>query len=337
MDIHVILDSRTGPGALAELGALAESQGIKAVWTSSLLDSRDPFVNLTPLAQCTKTLRFGPIAINPYDMHPVRISTALLTLNEFAEGRANIVIGGGGEALEALQIKPDKRVRAVRECINILKGAGADAPLTFDGGLFHVKGYHPHWAEAEAPRVYAGANMPQMLSMAARHADGIFLSDLTPPLVSQAVQTARSAADGSLEAGFRFNNFLAWHVYDEQDRGSAEARQWLALRGLFRRWVITTFLDDSDYDIVEANMQAFFQALGGQTDAIENVPDHIIEALIENLTINGGPKTIDRVAEKLDAFRQAGLTEIALRLYADPDQSIKLIGEKIIPALGNAR
>jgi len=334
MEIHVILDSRLGPNALAELGLLAESQGIKAVWTSSLLDSRDPFVNLTTLAEQTRSLRFGPIAVNPYDMHPVRICTSLLTLNEFGNGRANIVIGGGGEALEALQIKPDKRVRAVRECLNILKSANPEKPLNFDGGLYHVKGYQPHWAEAERPRIYAGANMPQMLSMAARNADAIFLSDLPPALVTNAIETAKAANGGSLEDTFRINNFFAWHVYDEQDRGHAEAKQWLALRGLFRRWVITTFLDDQDYDVIEQNLPAFFQALNGQLNALDHIPDHIIEALMENLTIHGGPKTIDGVVEKLHGFQRAGLTEIALRLYADPDQSIKLIGEKIIPALG---
>ena len=334
MEIHVILDSRLGPNALAELGVLAESQGIKAVWTSSLLDSRDPFVNLTTLAQETQSLRFGPIAVNPYDMHPVRISTALLTLNEFGQGRANIVIGGGGEALEALQIKPDKRVRAVRECLNILKGANKSQPLNFDGGLYHVKGYHPHWAEASAPRVYAGANMPQMLAMAARNADGIFLSDLPPTLVTNAIQTAKDAKGGSLDHTFRINNFFAWHVYDEQDRGFAEAKQWLALRGLFRRWVITTFLNDEEYDVIERNLPAFFQALNGDLAAIDHIPAHIIDALVENLTIHGGPRTIDRVVEKLQTFKDSGLTEIALRLYTDPDQSIKLIGKKIIPALG---
>ena len=335
MEIHVILDSRLAPNEVAELGVLAEANGIKAVWTSSLLDSRDPFVNLTPLAQKTSTLRFGPIAVNPYDMHPVRICTALLTLNEFADGRANIVIGGGGEALEALQIKPDKRVRAVRECINILKGANAKDPLNFDGGLFHVKNYRPFWAEADSPHVYAGANMPQMLSMAARNADGIFLSDLPPALVSKAVDTAKSAREDDLPEGFAFNNFFAWHVYDELNRGAAEAKQWLALRGLFRRWVITTFLDDQDYDVIESNLPAFFQALNGRPDALDHLPEHVIDALIDNLTINGGPKTIDRVTEKLHAFETSGLTQIALRLYADPDQSIKLIGEKIIPALGH--
>ena len=335
MKIDVILDSRASPQEIADLGALAESYGIGAVWTSSLLDARDPFVNFTALAQNTKTLRFGPIAVNPYDMHPVRITTSLLSLNEIAQGRTNIVIGGGGEALEALKIEPEKRVRAVRECIEIIKQANADEALTYEGGLYHVEGYHPHWATASAPHVYAASNMPQMLSMAARTADGIFLSDLTPTLVTNAVKTAKQAQSGRPTSGteFQFNNFFAWHVYDNAGRGRQEAKQWLALRGLFRRWVITSFLSEDDYDLIDKNLPHFFKALGGDMSALDHIPPPINDELIDNLTLSGDPHHLDPIMEKLEAFKAAGLTEIALRLYANPADSIRLIGTTILPAL----
>ena len=106
MQIDVILDTRARANELAELGRLAERHGIGGVWVSSLNDSRDPFTNLAPLAQTTSTLKLGPIAVNPFDTHPFRIAAGLLTLNELAKGRARIVIGGGGEALQALGLAP---------------------------------------------------------------------------------------------------------------------------------------------------------------------------------------------------------------------------------------
>ena len=72
------------------------------VWTASYLASRDPWSNLVAAAQATSRIGLGAIAVNPYDTHPVRIATGLLTLNEYAQGRARIVVGGGGEALQAL-------------------------------------------------------------------------------------------------------------------------------------------------------------------------------------------------------------------------------------------
>ena len=41
----------------------------------------------------------------------------------------------------------------------------------------------------------------------------------------------------------------------------------------------------------------------------------------------------DKVIAKLAALRDAGLGGVALRLYAGPAASIRLIGERIIPAL----
>ena len=88
MQIDVILDARAKPQELAELGQLAERCGIHGVWVSSLLDSRDPFANLALLAHGTSRIRLGPIAVNPFDTHPVKIASALLTLNEIASGRS---------------------------------------------------------------------------------------------------------------------------------------------------------------------------------------------------------------------------------------------------------
>ncbi len=334
MQIDVILDSRADPDDLAELAQLAEDNGLGAIWTSSLLDARDPFANLTVAARATTRIRLGPIAVNPFDIHPVRIATSLLTLNEFAHGRANIVIGGGGEALEALKVSPHRRVRAVRECVEIIKGASASTSLSYEGELYQVQRYHPAWATAEPPRVYVGANMEQMLRMAAKTGDGIFMSDMTPGLVAAALQTAQHTESGSGLPGIqRSNNFFAWHVHDDLEDAKQEARTWLALRALFRTWVTETFLSKDDAAFVVKKMPQFFHALSNGDGVIKDVPDEIIEACIANVTLTSSTDHLDPILARLQDFKDAGLTSIALRLYKNPAKSIKLIGEKIIPAL----
>ena len=37
--------------------------------------------------------------------------------------------------------------------------------------------------------------------------------------------------------------------------------------------------------------------------------------------------------ERLWEFKQAGLTEIALRIYENPAEAIRIIGERVVPAL----
>jgi 5,10-methylenetetrahydromethanopterin reductase len=193
MDIDLILDARASAAELAELGVLAEQLGFSGIWVSSLLDGRDPFVNMSVLAQATSRIAMGPIAVNPWDMHPVRISGALHTLNELSGGRARIVIGGGGEALASLGLKPERRVRAVQEAVEIIKSASAGKRFDFEGQLYQARGYGLGWLESAAPKVYVGANMQQMLRMSGRVADGVMLSDLPGALARKAISTARSA------------------------------------------------------------------------------------------------------------------------------------------------
>lgn len=335
MKIDVILDARASADDIASLGRLAERYGLRAVWVSSLLDARDPFTNFSLLARSSTSIRMGPIAVNPYEMHPVRIATALLTLNELSRGRAAIVVGGGGETLEALSIEPVRRVRAVRECVEIIRRAATGDVVDYPGELYRVRGYHLWWIRAPAPLIYVAANRPQMLRMAARTADGIMLSDLPPPLVAWAVKLLDDAlaARGRARRDFRISDFIAWHVYEDRQRAVREARQWLWLRGLFRRWVLETFLDESDCDLVLSRRAAFQRAFIDKTPVIEGVPERIVDALVDTLTLTGDVGELDRQIEKLKQFEAAGLTEIALRIYANPADAIRLIGEQVVPAV----
>jgi alkanesulfonate monooxygenase SsuD/methylene tetrahydromethanopterin reductase-like flavin-dependent oxidoreductase (luciferase family) len=335
VDIDVILESKQPAAALSELGQLAEQHGIRAVWVSSLLDSRDPYANFALLAQRSAHIHMGPIAVNPFDTHPVRIAAGILTLNELCNGRAQIVIGGGGEALEALAIQPARRVRAVRECVEIMRGVAAGKRFTYEGGLYKVRGYHLDWAEAPPPRIYVGANGPQMLRMAARCGDGIMLSDMPAALVPQAMKSidAGLAAVQRGRSALALSNFMAWHVYPDRDQAYREGRQWLLLRGLFRPHILKLFLEPADVDLVMASKAAFIDAFQRRSPDVAGVPAAVLDALVSHLTLAGSLDDLDAKIDKLRSLAAAGLTEVALRLYHDPAAGIKLLGERVIPAL----
>jgi len=94
MRIDVILDPDLSPDEVAELGLLAECNGLGAVWTSNYPSSRDPFISLCPLAMASSTIRIGPLVVTPYELHPLKMAKALSSLNELCKGRANILVGG---------------------------------------------------------------------------------------------------------------------------------------------------------------------------------------------------------------------------------------------------
>jgi len=335
VDIDLILDTRASADDISELGQLAEAAGIRGVWVSSLLDSRDPFANLSVLARATSRLHLGAVAVNPFDMHPVRIATAYLTLNELAGGRARLVVGGGGEALEALDIQPLRRVRAVAECVDILHGAASGEEVNYDGELYRVRHLRLGWLEAPVPPVYVGASQSQMLRMAARVADGIMMSDMPPALSARAIATLDEALEshGRARPGFATNAFTAWHVYADGAQARQEAKRWLLLRGIFRPWLLAEFLSPAEVELVMTSREAFITAFRNGYAEVVGVPDAVLDTLVDNVTICGSLADLENKLEKLSRYSRAGLGSISLRLYADPAESIRILGERVLPAI----
>jgi len=333
MRIGLILDSRLSASKIAELGLLAEKYGAHSIWLASYTDSREPFTNLTQLAVQSKSIKLGPVALNPFDTHPIRILSGLLTLNELAMGRAHVVIGGGGEALQSLQLKPDRRVRAVEECVEILKSISKGDPLDYNGEIFKVNNYNPYWVNQSMPKVYVAANKPQMLKMSSKHSDGIMMSDLPPSIIKNKIEEVSTHLKVRVTDDFRFNNFMAWALYEDKEQAMNESKQWLGYRGLFRRWVITTFMSNQEYDVIEAHKKEIYQMPLLKTSSVPGVPDSLLEKLVDHLTLTGHVSEVEDKVEHLFELKQAGLTDVALELRTNPAASIKLIGEKVIPAL----
>src|SRR5436190_10697055 len=128
MRIHFVFQPDSGD-SLARYGLLAEQLGFDAVWTANTLSARAPIIALALLARDSRRIRLGPVAVSPFEQHPLKIASSLLTLNEFAHGRANIVIGGGGGTIIGMNLKPKRTsnyprmVRGVRECVELLRKA----------------------------------------------------------------------------------------------------------------------------------------------------------------------------------------------------------------------
>ncbi len=341
MRIHFIFEPDS-PQRFRELGLLAEQLGFDAVWAPNILSARDPFLAFSLLARDSRTLRMGPVAISPFELHPLKMANSLLTLNELSGGRANLVIGGGGGTMIGMGLKPDRRathprmVRGVRECVEFLRAVSPTTPLTFGGELFQVQNYLPDWATAPAPRLYVAANRPQMLKLAAELADGVMLSDISLHYIEATVATLREgllSRRSGLSRDLPINNLLAWHVKPDRAAAYAEARRKLWVRGIWERARNVPFLDSAACDVIEKNLAGLAQAYQRGEDPAGVVPEHILNALVDGLTLTGTSTHLTPIIDELLAFRRAGVTEIGLRLYGDPEAAIRLVAEGLVPAL----
>jgi 5,10-methylenetetrahydromethanopterin reductase len=337
IQIEIALEPEFSATELAELGALAELNGISTIWVTNDSQARDLFMLFSKVADATRRIRLGVMAISPFEIHPIKLATSLFTLNEMSNGRASLIVGAGGGIMAHTRLDLSRRVRAVKECIEILKSAGASRTLNFAGELYPVWDFRTPWAIETPPRVLAGANRDQMLRMSAHRSDGVHLSDIPLQLIPQTIQTVKDALkthERALE-GFEFNNFWAFHVKKDRAEAVLEARSRLVLRGMLDPLWIKPFLSDAEVQQVRENMPSFWAQLRKRDGVIENVPEPLVDTLIENLTLTASTEELDDRLEILHEFAAAGLTHITLGLHDDPADTIRLIGERVVPTFAD--
>ena len=316
---------------------LAEQNGIATIWVTNDPQARDLFMLFSKVADATQRIRLGVMAVSPFEIHPIKLAATLSTLNEMSNGRASLVVGAGGAIMVHTKFDLSRRVGAVKECIEILKSAGADRALNFAGEIYPAWNFRMPWATATPPRVLAGANRPQMLRMAARRSDGVHLSDIPLQLIPQTVETLTGAlhTHGRTPEDFEINNFWAFHVKPDRAAAMLEARSRLVLRGLLSPMWIEPFLSDTEVKKVRDNMPSFWAQLQKRDGVIDNVPEPLVDTLIENLTLTAAESELDDRLDMLHQFAAAGLTHITLGLHDDPASAIRLIGKRVVPAFAS--
>lgn len=335
MEIDIILNEFASPQEAAELGLMAERYGARGVWSSNYGWSRDPFFTLSLLAHQSSRIRLGPMAVSAAELHPLKMANLLFSLNELSKGRAMIMVGGGGAVLQSIGGKRERMIRRTRECLEILKGASPDKMMNYSGEIYKVWGYQPKWYTDTPPLIYFGSNHPQSRKLSTELADGLITSDFVVPLMKDFIGKAHAElkAAGRSTRDFRISNFWAWHIKKDPAASMREARRELMLRGWLGEQYFKPFLEADEVQLMRAHEQDFLNAFLRGTDVIENVPDELVNKMIRNISFAGGLDQIEPAIETLKEFAAAGLTEIALRVHDDPADAIRLIGERVIPAL----
>lgn len=335
MDIDIILNEFASPQEAAELTKLAESYGMRGVWSSSYGDGWDPFMTLALAADQTSSIQLGPLAMSPYELHPLKITNALYSLNQMSDGRAMICIGGGGGVIQHMGMKRDRIIAHLRECLEIMNGVSAEKTLNYKGELYKAWNYRLAWTNQTRPQIYVASNWPQTMRLATKMADGLMTSDFCPALMAQRIKEIHAELD-TLERprdSFKISNFWAWHIKEDADASWFEAKRELLLRGYLGEQYFAPFLDPDELKFMRDHFDDFLQAWRKGSDQIANVPDSLVAKMLENISFVGGMDAIDKAIQTLHDFEKMGLTEIALRIHDEPDAAIRLIGEHVMPAL----
>jgi 5,10-methylenetetrahydromethanopterin reductase len=341
MQIDIILEPDLSPAQVAEIAVAAENYGFRTLWHSNYHQNPDAFVALVPAALATKKIRLGVLAVSPYEMHPLKIANALLTLNELSNGRAVVAVGGGGSVMGAIGIKMDPKaqriVRSVREAVEIIRGVISGQFFQgYQGEVYKVtRPLKSGWARAPKPLIFTCSTGPKMLEMAGKVADGTQMSDVTPEKIDHHMQHLRAglAARAIPAEDFRVGNFWAWHIKADREKSMYEARRELVFRGelLPPKYDMEPYVTAEERQLVIDKWQNFARAFWTRSGKIDDVPESIVNRLIAACSSAGGLDDIDHQIERFRVFEKAGLTELSIRLFDEPMAGLKIVAEHVLP------
>ncbi len=343
MDVDIIIEPDLHSDAVIELGREAERLGVRGLWMSNYFAHWDPFVTLVPLALKTTRLKVGVLAISPFETHPMKIANATLSLNEISGGRAMLAIGPGEGQLKALNLTaPQKLVGAMRDAVELIEAAThRKMDEGYDGEFFKMTmPSKMAWVKCPPPPVYGTAYREQMMRMYGRVADGCYIGATRPEDAAAAVATVREgiAKRSEPHPDYRLTAFWAWHIKAEREAAYRESRRELLTRArLLDPALIGQVLEPDEVAVVRGNFQAFFDTYLSRSHQVAGVDDAILDKLCNAFTATGGLDELPREVARMRLFRDAGLTELGLRLHDEPMAALQLIGQHVIPAFAQAR
>jgi len=305
----------------------AEDAGFHHVWITDHYNNRNVYSAMTDIAYNTNKVLIGSAVTNPYVCHPVWTATAIFTVDEISGGRAIFGIGAGDKmTLEALGIKWEKPLTAVKETVEIFKQLNDTKKCTFHGKFFNVPNARIKKKPSHKVPVYIGAQGPKMLKLAAALSDGVLVNASHPRDFEPAVQALK---EGAAEAGRDISQidvaaYTSFSIDEKRDKAVKKAR---IVAGAIAVGSPDFVL--GRHGIEPETASAIKEMVAKQdfkTMKEGGVPDHVVEAF----SIAGTPEDC---VEKIEALGKAGVTQIVtgMPLGKSKTDAIKLIKKNVIP------
>jgi 5,10-methylenetetrahydromethanopterin reductase len=337
MKIDIILEPDLTPEEICDLGLLAENYGVDSVWTSNYFSHWDPFISLTQLANQSRKIKLGVLAISPFEMHPLKIANSLLTLNEISKGRAQVAVGAGEGNLTAMNLEtPKKIVLAVREALEIInKACCNDLKKGYEGEIFSVSLPCDYgWAKQEKPILYGTAYRHMMMRMEGRVADGVYIGATPPEVLEEAIDNIQIGKEKRLDGkeDVLINSFWAWHIKSDKEEAYKESRRELAWRARkLEKSLLQHYFSDDECEEIAAKFESFVDAYFDRSGNIKDIDIEIANKLCRVFTSTGDLSDLESEIARFKQFEKMGQTHLSLRLHDDPKAALDIIGTEVLP------
>ncbi|MGH7335224.1 MAG: LLM class flavin-dependent oxidoreductase [Candidatus Rokuibacteriota bacterium] len=172
------------PRLVTQWARAAERAGLGSVWFIEDYFQPGAYALAGAAAAVTERVAIGLGVVNPFTRHPAVLAMETGTLAGLAPGR--IILGLGTSNPEWIRdqmgIPFAAPLRALRECVEILRRLWAGECLSYAGSCFTIKGVKLDFAPAQTTLpILLGVKGPQAVTMAGEIADGVLCSILSSP------------------------------------------------------------------------------------------------------------------------------------------------------------
>ena len=311
----------------------AEEAGFSTVWFAENPFARGAMAGLAASALATSRIRLGVGVFNPFNRHPTLIAMEMAALDELSDGR--MVLGiGSGIRLGQLGIAAPRRIAAVRDAIHIASRLLRGESVEYEGPVFSARGVRLECPLRRAAVPICMAAMgDQALDLCGRMADGLMISNLSPPAFTRrAVGIVARGAVAAERPMPEVVQYVTGAIDDDrhQARGRARAVVGAMLVAYCHdgRASAATQTALRDYNgLAREEFERILRRLAaGETGA-----SVIDDALLDRYALAG---TVSECLDRCDAYGDAGATELGLWFAGDqPLRDIARLGR----ALDSAR
>jgi 5,10-methylenetetrahydromethanopterin reductase len=187
------------PVKIVEAIEFAESARIDEVWLGDEGPSGwDPFAICAAAAMRTSRIILGVAVANPITRHPGATTLSAMTISELSYGRFRLAYGPGGSLpLDPFGLQVTAPVATLEWALRLSRSVACGEPLSDTRAGFRYVPLPDARAVPELP-IWVGARGPKLNEVAARLADGVFLSGLDRFQLPVVAEWARSAETSRL-------------------------------------------------------------------------------------------------------------------------------------------
>jgi F420-dependent oxidoreductase-like protein len=289
MKIGVVIASANAPtiGAVLSQIQRAEARGFASAWLPSVR-RHDALTTIALAGRMTETIELGTFVIPTYPRHPSALAEQALTTQAATGGRLTLGIGLSHRvSMERLGFNWDRPVRHLREYLSCLMPLLRGEAVTFTGEEYQLDGAQVTVPDATPPPVLVAALGPQMLRVTGRLADGTAIWMGGPRYV--AAHAAPEIIAAAREAGRPAPRILAGLVICVTDRAEAVRKQ-----------------ASSDFERY-GELPSYRAVLDREQDG----------ATPGDVSLIGDEAA---VRASFDELRAAGVTDLAVSVYAPPGE-----------------